>query len=75
MPVEKDSDKSRASKASTVYKWIMVKCDIDSELDNKDIHMKIACNTVGHCVHLWEGFKNYSKNMCVAKYTPIPLHF
>ena len=38
MPVEKEADKSRAAKASTVYKCIMVKCDIDSELDNKDIY-------------------------------------
>ena len=61
MPVEKDSDKSRAAKASTVYKCIMVKCDIDSELDDNDIHIKIAYNTVDHYVPLCKGFKNKSK--------------
>ena len=50
MPVEKEADKSRAAKASTVYKCIMVKCDIDSKVDNKDIHIKIAHNTVDHYV-------------------------
>ena len=72
MPVEKDSDKSRAAKASTVYKCIMVKCDIDSELHDNDIHIKIAYNTVDHYVPLCKGFKNKSKNICIAKYTPIP---
>ena len=70
MPVDKDSDKSRAAKASIVYKCIMVKCYIDSELDNKDIHIKIAYNTVDHYVPLCKGFKNKSKNNYVAKYTP-----
>ena len=70
MPVEKDSDKSRAAKASTVYKCIMVKCDID--LDDKDICIKIVYNTVDHYVPLCKGFKNKSKNIYVAKYTPIP---
>ena len=63
MPVEKDSDKSRAAKASSVYKCIMVKCDIDSELDDKDIHIKIAYNTVDHYVPLCKGLKNKSKNI------------
>ena len=31
MPVEKDLDKFRAAEASTVFKCIMVKYDIDSE--------------------------------------------
>ena len=72
MPVEKNSDKSRAVKASTVYKCIMVKCNIDSELDDKDIHIKIAYNAVDHYVPLCKGFKNKSKNIYIAKYTPIP---
>ena len=52
MPVEKDPEKSRAAKTSTVYKCIMVKCDIDSEVDNKDICIKIAYNSVDHYVPL-----------------------
>ena len=50
MPAEKEPEKSRAAKASTVYKCIMVKCNIDSEVDDKDIHIKIAYNTMDHCV-------------------------
>ena len=60
MPVEKEPEKSRASKASTVYKCIMVKCDIDSEVDNKDIHIKIACNTMDHYVPLCKDSKSES---------------
>ena len=58
MPVEKDSDKSRAANGSTVYQCIMGKCDIDSELDDKDICIKIVYNTVDHYVPLCKGFKN-----------------
>ena len=60
MLVEKDLDKSRASEASTVYKCIMVKCDIDSELNDKDIHIKIVYNIMDHYVPLCKGFKNRS---------------
>ena len=73
MPVEKEPEKSRAAKTSIVYKCIMVKCDIDSEVDNKDIQIKIAYNTVVHCVPLCKDFKNKSKNIYIPKYTPIPL--
>ena len=72
MPVEKDLDKFRAAEASTVFKCIMVKYDIDSELDDKDIHIKIVYNTVDHYVPLCKGFKNKSENIYIAKYTPIP---
>ena len=72
MPVEKEADKSRAAKASTVYKCIMVKCDIDSKVDNKDICIKIAYSTVAHSVPLCKDFKNKSKNVYIPKYTPIP---
>ena len=50
----------------------MVKCDIDSELDAKDICIKIAYNTMDHCVPLCKGFKNKSKIIYIEKYTPIP---
>ena len=50
----------------------MVKCDIDSELDDKDICINIAYNTVDHYVPFCKGFKNKSKNIYIAKYTPIP---
>ena len=61
MPVEKEPEKSRAAQASTVYKCIMVKCDIDSEVDDKDIRIKIVYNTVDHYVPLCKDFKNKSK--------------
>ena len=61
MPVEKEPEKSRAAKASTVYKCIMVKCDIDSEVDDKHICIKIVYNTVDHYVPLCKDFKNKSK--------------
>ena len=32
----------------------------------------IAYNTVDHYVPLCKGFKNKSKNIYIAKYTPIP---
>ena len=57
MPVEKESDKFRAARTSTVYKCIIVKCDTDSEVDDKDIHIKIAYNTVDHYVPLCKDFK------------------
>ena len=57
MPVEKELDKSRTAKTSTVYKCIMVKCDIDSEVDDKDIRIKIAYNTVDHYVPLCKNLK------------------
>ena len=75
MPVEKEADKSRAAKASTVYKCIMVKCDIDSEVDDKDICIKIAYNTLDHYVPLCKDLKNKSKNVYIPKYTPIPHRF
>ena len=43
-------------------KCIMVKCNIDSEVDNKDICIKIADNTVDHYVPLCKDFKNKLKN-------------
>ena len=52
MPAEKEPEKSTAAKATTVYKCIMVKCDIDSEVNDKDKCIKIACNTVDHHVSL-----------------------
>ena len=58
MPVEKEPEKSRTAKTSTVYKCIMVKCDIDSEVDDKDIPIKIAFFTVDHYVPLCKDFKN-----------------
>ena len=73
IPVEKEPEKSRAAETSTVYKCIMVKCDIDSEVDGKDIHIKIAYYTVDHYVPLCKDFKNKSKNIYIPKYTPIPL--
>ena len=72
MPVAKDLDKSGVAKASTVYKCIMVKCDIDFELGDKNIHIKIVHKTVDHYVPHCKGLKNKSKNMCIPKYTPIP---
>ena len=69
MPVEKEPEKSRAAKASTVYKCIMVKCDIDSEVEDKDICIKIAYNTVDHYVPLCKDFKNKSKNMYIFQNT------
>ena len=57
MAVEKEPEKYRAAKVSTVYKCIMVKCDIDSEVDKKDIHIKIAYNTVDHYVPLCKDLK------------------
>ena len=63
MPAEKEPEKSRAAKASTMYKCIMVKCNIDSEVDNKDISIKIAFNIVDHYVPLCKDFKNKSKNI------------
>ena len=61
MPVEKQPGKPRAAKTSTVYKCIMVKCDIDSEVDDQDICIKIVYNTVDHYVPLHKDFKNKSK--------------
>ena len=72
LPVEKEPEKCRAAKASTVYKCIMVKYNIDSEVDDKDIHIKIAYTTVDYYVPLCKDFKNKSKNIYIPKYTPIP---
>ena len=72
MPVEKKADKSRVAKASTMCKCIMVKCEIDSKVDDKDICTKIAYNTVDHYVPLCNDFKNKSKNIYIPKYTLIP---
>ena len=53
MPVEKEGEKSRAAaKTSTVYKCIMVKCSLDTEVDDKDIRIKVAYNTIDHYVPL-----------------------
>ena len=75
MPVEKEPKKSRAAKASTVCKCIMVKCDIDSEVDNKDICIKIAYNTVDNYVPLCKDFKNKSKNIYSKIHTSTPSSF
>ena len=72
MPVEKDPEKSRAAKISTMYK-LHLKCDIDSEVDDKDIRIKIVYNTVDHYVPLCKDFKNKSKTIYIPNYTPIPL--
>ena len=48
MPVLQESEKARAAKMSSVYKCILVKCDLDSELEDKDIRIKIAYNMVDH---------------------------
>ena len=45
MPVEKETEKGRAGKTSTVYKCIMVKCNLDTEVEDKDIRIKVAYNT------------------------------
>ena len=51
-PVLQESDKARAAKTSSVYKCILIKCDVDSQLDDKDIRIKIAYFTVDHYVPL-----------------------
>ena len=52
MPVEKEGEKSRSAKSSTVYKCIMVKCSLDTDVEDKDIHIKVAYNTVDHYIPL-----------------------
>ena len=75
MPVEKEADKSRAAKASIVYKCIMVKCDIDSEVDDKDIRIKIAYNTVDHYVPLCKDFKISPKMYIFQNTHQYPIKF
>ena len=75
MPVE-EADKSRAAKASTVYKCIVVKSDIDSKVDDKDIRIKITYNTVDHYVPFCKDFKNRSKKYIYSKiHTNTPSSF
>ena len=45
MPTEKETEKGRAGKTSMVYKCIMLKCDLDTEVEDKDIRIKVAYNT------------------------------
>ena len=52
MPVLQESEKAWVAKTLSVYKYILVKCDIDSEVNNKDIRIKIAYNTVDYYVSL-----------------------
>ena len=58
--MEKEPEKGRSAKTSVVYKCIMMKCDIDSDVDNKDIPIKIAYNTVDLYVSLWKDIKKIS---------------
>ena len=34
IPVEKETVKGRASKTSTIYKCVMVKCNLDTEVED-----------------------------------------
>ena len=52
MPVEKETEKGRAGKTSTVYKCIMVKCNLDTEVEDKDIRIKVAYNTQDNYIPL-----------------------
>ena len=52
MPIEKETEKGRPAKTSTVYKCIMVKCNLDTEVEDKDIRIKVAYNTTDHYVPL-----------------------
>ena len=56
MLVEKETEKGRAAKTSTVYKCIMVECSLDTEMDDKDICIKVAYNTVDHYVPLCKDY-------------------
>ena len=59
MPVLQESEKARAAKLCSVYKCILVKCDVDLELEDKDIRIKIAYNTIDHYVLLCKDFVKY----------------
>ena len=52
MPTEKETEKGRAAKTSMVYKCIMLKCELDTEVEDKDIKIKLAYNTQDHYVPL-----------------------
>ena len=45
IPTEKETEKGRAGKSSMVYKCMMLKCDLDTEVEDKDIKIKLAYNT------------------------------
>ena len=62
MPVLQEAEKARAAKTSSVYKCILVKCDLDSELEDRDIKIKIACNTVDHYVPLCKNITKLEQN-------------
>ena len=52
MPTEKETEKGWAAKTSMVYKCIMLKCELDTEVEDKDIKIKLAYNTKDHYVPL-----------------------
>ena len=52
IPTEKETEKGRAGKSSMVYKCMMLKCDLDTEVEDKDIKIKLAYNTQDHYVPL-----------------------
>ena len=52
IPTEKETEKGRAGKSSMVYKSMMLKCDLDTEVEDKDIKIKLAYNTQDHYVPL-----------------------
>ena len=52
MPTEKETEKGRAAKTSMVYKCIMLKCELDTEVEDKDIKIKLAYNSQDHYVSL-----------------------
>ena len=55
MPVLWESEKAKAASTSSFYKCILV----DSELEDKDIRIKIAYNMVDHYVLLCKDFVKY----------------
>ena len=59
MPVLQESEKARTAKTSSIYKCILLKCDLDLELEDKDIRIKIAYNMVDHYVPLCKNFVKY----------------
>ena len=52
IPTEKETEKGRAGKSSMVYKCMMLKCDLDTEVEDKDIKIKLAYNPQDHYVPL-----------------------
>ena len=46
------TEKGSAGYTSTVYKCIMVKCNLDTEVEDKDIRIKVAYNTQDHYIPL-----------------------